>query len=368
MISFNLILPELNDFITAMGGAHQKGLIITLFTISAAISRPFSGKLADTIGRKKVIILGVIMAFIVTILYPLFSVVAIFLMFRFLHGFSAGFMPTGATALVTDILPEKRRGQGMGIWGVFISVGMGIGQGLGSIIESEFGMTTLFYTSALTAVAALIMILFLKETLPNPVKFKWSLLKISWKDVFDPHVLPAAIVMFLSAAASGLALMITPDISGYLHIENKGWFFIFYVFSTIFVRLFASSVSDNIGRRKTLLFGVFLIVVSMIMVATANSIFYYTAAAIVFGLATGVTSPTIFAWMADLSHPERRGIGAGTLFIALELGIMAGAASSLLTYNNTFESIKYAFIPVITMSVLAILYLFWHLKYRQSVT
>ncbi len=106
----------------------------------------------------------------------------------------------------------------------------------------------------------------------------------------------------------------------------------------------------------------------MTMVATANSIFYYTAAAIVFGLATGVTSPTIFAWMADLSHPERRGIGAGTLFIALELGIMAGAASSLLTYNNTFESIKYAFIPVIAMSVLAMIYLFWHLKYRQSVT
>ena len=368
MISFNLILPELNEFISAMGGAHQKGLIITLFTISAAVSRPFSGKLADTIGRKKVIIFGVIIAFAVTILYPLFSIVAVFLTLRFMHGFSAGFMPTGATALVTDILPDHKRGQGMGIWGVFISIGMGIGQGLGSTIGTTFGMTTLFFCSALTAVLALIMIFFLKETLPHPVRFKWSLLKITWKDVVDPHVFPAAIVMFLSAAASGLALVITPDISGYLKIENKGWFFMFYVFATIFVRLFASGISDKIGRRKTLIFGIILIVISMIMVATSTTLYFYTASAIVFGLATGITSPAIFAWMADLSHPERRGIGAGTLFIALELGIMAGAASSLLTYDNTFQSIAYAFIPVTGLSVVAILYLLWHLKFRESVT
>ena len=55
MISFNLIMPQLNDFITELGGATYKGLIITFFTIAAALSRPFSGKLADLIGRKKVV-------------------------------------------------------------------------------------------------------------------------------------------------------------------------------------------------------------------------------------------------------------------------------------------------------------------------
>ena len=65
MTSFNLILPELNDFISSLGGADKKGLVITLFTISAAISRPFSGKLTDTIGRKKVIYLGIIFSIII---------------------------------------------------------------------------------------------------------------------------------------------------------------------------------------------------------------------------------------------------------------------------------------------------------------
>ena len=41
MSSFNLIIPELNNYISILDGADKKGLIITLFTISAAISRPF---------------------------------------------------------------------------------------------------------------------------------------------------------------------------------------------------------------------------------------------------------------------------------------------------------------------------------------
>ena len=70
MTSFNLILPELNSFITELGGADKKGLIITLFTISAAISRPFSGKLTDTIGRKKVIYFGIFSSMLISWIYP----------------------------------------------------------------------------------------------------------------------------------------------------------------------------------------------------------------------------------------------------------------------------------------------------------
>ena len=77
--SFNLILPELNDFISSLGGADKKGLIITLFTISAAISRPFSGKLSDTIGRKKVIYIGIIFSLIISLMYPLCYSVLFFL-------------------------------------------------------------------------------------------------------------------------------------------------------------------------------------------------------------------------------------------------------------------------------------------------
>jgi len=357
MTSFNLILPELNNYISILDGADKKGLIITLFTISAAISRPFSGKLSDTIGRKKVINLGIICSFFVMLIYPFSYSVLFFLILRFLHGFSAGFAPTGATALLTDLIPEKSRGHAMGIWGTFISLGIGVGQTLGSWIYLSFGFTILFLIGALFSLIAFILVFWIKETLVNQQKFNFKLLRISWKDVFEPNVLPAAFVMLLSAMCSGMIFVLTPDLSTYLGISNKGFFFGIYVIATILIRLLTSSLSDRIGREKTLLIGCFILVISMLLVGTSNSIVSYIFAAIIFGIATGITSPTMFAWTADLSHEDRRGVGAGTMFIALEFGIMFGALLTLVSYDSTKSTIFITFLIGAIMATIACIYL-----------
>ena len=110
MTSFNPILPELNSFITDLE-VDKKGLIITLFTISAAyshfeINRYYCRK--SNLSR-----------YYFFNVHPLdlsiflFSIV--FLTLRFLHGFSAD-LPHSSTALLTDIIPAEKRGQAMGIW------------------------------------------------------------------------------------------------------------------------------------------------------------------------------------------------------------------------------------------------------------
>ncbi len=53
-----MIIPELPSYLTKLGGGEYKGLIISLFTLTAMISRPFSGKLTDKIGRIPVMVLG----------------------------------------------------------------------------------------------------------------------------------------------------------------------------------------------------------------------------------------------------------------------------------------------------------------------
>ena len=368
MTSFNLILPELNNYISILDGADKKGLIITLFTISAAISRPFSGKLADTIGRKKVIYLGIICSFLVLLIYPFSFSVFFFLTLRFLHGFSAGFAPTGATALLTDLIPEKSRGHAMGIWGTFISLGIGVGQTLGSWIYLSFGFTILFLIGALFSLIAFILVFWIKETLVNQQKFNFKLLRISWKDVFEPNVLPAAFVMLLSAMCSGMIFVLTPDLSTYLGISNKGFFFGIYVIATILIRLLTSSLSDRIGREKTLLIGCFILVISMLLVGTSNSIVSYIFAAIIFGIATGITSPTMFAWTADLSHEDRRGVGAGTMFIALEFGIMFGALLTLVSYDSTKSTIFITFLIGAIMATIACIYLIVIIARKQKVS
>lgn len=370
LASFNLILPELNTFITQLGSPESKGLIYTFFAASALISRPFSGKLSDTIGRKRVMYSGVFLSIVVCLLYPLSHSVFFFLGLRFVHGIGAGFTPTGATALITDILPADRRGRGMGIWGTFISLGIGVGQSLGSPIANAFGLNSIFIFASLFSVVSAILLYFVRETLPqeNKEKFRFGLLKLKITDIVEPAVWPCALVMFLSAISSGIIFTITPDISEYLNIDNKGWFFMFYSISTIIVRLFSGGLSDNIGRRKTLLIGMSLLFIAMLMIGFARTWEVYTLAAIVFGLSTGISSPTIFSWTADLSLSHRRGIGSGTMFIALEGGFMVGPISTLFTYDSTWSTVPLAFGFGALLALVAGIYLVWHLKYSTSAT
>ena len=149
--SFNMMIPELPAYLTSLGGGEHKGLIIALFTITAGISRPFSGKLADSIGRIPVMYIGVIACVVCGVLYPVLAFVNGFLLLRFLHGFSTGFKPTGTSAYVADIVPMHRRGEAMGILGICFSLGMSASPPLGSWLAQMWGINALFYASSIMA-------------------------------------------------------------------------------------------------------------------------------------------------------------------------------------------------------------------------
>jgi MFS family permease len=115
-MSFNLLLPELPDHLTRLGGGEYKGFIIALFTLTAGLSRPFSGKLADTVGRIPVMVFGSLVCFVCGFFYPFALTVAGFMGLRLLHGFSTGFKPTGTAAFIADIVPMERRGEAWVCW------------------------------------------------------------------------------------------------------------------------------------------------------------------------------------------------------------------------------------------------------------
>ena len=82
--SYNMLIPELPNYLSGLGGADYKGLIIALFTLTAGLSRPFSGKLTDTIGRKPVLIFGAIICVITGVFYPILTSISGFLFLRLL--------------------------------------------------------------------------------------------------------------------------------------------------------------------------------------------------------------------------------------------------------------------------------------------
>lgn len=356
--SFTLIIPELPDYITSLGGEDYKGFTIGLFTISAGLSRPISGKLADLIGRRPVMIFGGMVCVVVSFLYPLFSAVFGFLLLRFIHGMSTGFMPTGTVAYIADIVPPDRRGEAMGLVGVMNNVGLMSGNALSTDITSHIGLNNLFLLSGFIAVLSIAIILWMKETLPNPQSLSLSSFKIKLNDVMDKRAKDPAIVMLLSVTVFGTIITLIPDYSVGLGIYNKGLFVSIMTVSTVLVRLFTSRYSDKYGRITSCKIGVSLYLVGCLLL-TVQDVSYFYAGAVVCGCASGVNTPSIFAWVVDLAKGHNVGRAVATLFIALEAGITIGAFSSAYIYGNVFSNFTHVFLFLFGIILCALGYLFW---------
>lgn len=355
--SFNLIIPELPDYLTSLGGGDHKGLIIPLFTLMAGFSRPFSGKLTDTIGRIPVIIYGVFVCIIAGFIYPILTTVAGFFMLRLIHGMSTGFSPTATSAYISDISPVHRRGEAMGILGVFGSLGMATGPAIGSLVAISFGYNWMFISSSLLALLSIIVVMRMPETLLIKERFRWSLLNIRWKDVFEPKVFPSAATMLLTTFSFGTILTVIPDLSKHLGLENKGLFFTVFTVSSLLVRIFAGKMSDRYGRLPILLIGCLINSLTMIMIGSATQLWVFYTGAFIFGIASGLTFPTVFAWTVDLSIEKYRGRALATMFIAMEAGIGLGGVVAGYSYNNNPDNFIISFSASAILAFITFVYL-----------
>jgi MFS family permease len=358
--SFQMLLPELPDYLTSLGGAEHKGLILALFTLTAGVSRPFSGKLTDTIGRVPIMVFGSLVCVVCSALYPLMMTVSGFLLLRLVHGFSTGFKPTATSAYVADIVPILRRGEAMSMVGMSASIGMSIAPVFGSEITKVVGINGLFaFSSVLALLSVVILIKNMEETLPNTQPFSFNLLKIKRDEIFEPKALPTFIAQFFVAFASGAVLTLSPDLSKHLGIANKGLFFGVFTFSSLIVRLVAGRVSDKRGRVYVLKWSSLAMAASMFLTAWAYDFTTFMLAAIVYGFSWGLHTPTLQAWAVDLVSDEARGRGLATMYIALEAGIGIGAYISQALYQNDIAKIDTPFYLSGALSLVALGYLFW---------
>jgi len=135
---------------------------------------------------------------------------------------------------------------------------------------------------------------------------------------------------------------------------------------SIVTRLFSGKASDRYGRETLLLIGTFSLTLSTLILAVTNSQASFFLGGIVFGISTGINSPTLFAWTVDLANPEKRGKAIATMFIALEIGILLGAVISAEIYANQSERFSYAFGSGTILALSAFLYLWRRRTKRKS--
>ena len=357
--SFSMIIPELPQHLSNMGGDAYKGLIISLFTLSAGISRPFSGKLADTVGRMPLMIFGTLVCVVCSFLYPFLTTIFGFLLLRFFHGFSTGFKPTAATAYIADIVPISRRGEAMGIMGVSFNIGASMFPPIGSYLTLQIGINAMFYVSSFLALISILILMGLKETLPNTQRFSPALLKLKPKDIIEPQALPIAFVTAFVYMVFGVLLTISPDQSEYLGLENKGLLFTSLTLFTLVSRLVAGRLSDKYGRIPIIKVSLTCLVLSLIYMGMADSATHLLLASGAIGFSTGIASPAIFAWVIDIAPEDRRGRYMATVYIALEFGIGAGALYSAWIYNNNPANYGMAFYLTALFTFITTLYIMY---------
>lgn len=355
--SFNMIIPELPSYLTSLGGGEYKGLIISLFTITAMLSRPFSGKLADSVGRVPIMMVGSIVCFICSAIYPILTGVLGFFLLRLIHGFSTGFTPTGQTAYLSDLVPIKRRGEAMGFLGTAGTIGMAGGPALGGAITNNFSQETMFYCSSLFAMSSILILVGIKETLSSKKRFNPQMLKVKRQDMFEPRVLTPCLIMVLCAFSFGAVYTVIPDFGEFVGIRNKGLLFTYFTIGSLLVRLLGGKASDYYGRAQVLKMSTVLLTIAMVIIGTAESSFVLIVGVSVYGLAHGITSPTLLAWASDLSDNEHKGRGLASLYIFMEMGIGLGAFISGFIYGNDSSNFIITFLACALLSASAFIYL-----------
>ncbi len=158
-LGLTLILPVLPLFVTDEIGApaYWVGTATLFVTLTAVASRLPSGTLSDRHGRRKLMLIGVLVGVAANLLYSVTHSLPPFLVGRLLSGVSIGLFTTANKALIADLAPPSRRGEALGMSNAAFSIAMIASPLLGEGVKNALGFREVFLTSAaLSALSALI--------------------------------------------------------------------------------------------------------------------------------------------------------------------------------------------------------------------
>ena len=362
--AFYVLTPLLPLYLSEHFGATKDviGLVLSGYTITALVLRPFSGYFVDSFPRKTVLMISFGLFAIFFAGYLAASTLLLFLIVRTLHGGPFGALTVSNSTVAIDVLPSSRRTEGIGYYGLSNNLSMAIAPTVGVFVyKYTHSFELLFWIALIVAVCGWMVdatvTLPEKETVRNKQKLSW-----------DRFFLVQGWLIGLNMVAFGFSFGV---LSNYLAIYGKevmgitggtGTYFMLCSIGLILSRLQGGRalrkgrLTHNAGSGMVIsLVGYTLFILMPTLASLFNgecsmfnvqwSMFLgFYGSALLIGLGNGHMWPAFQNMTINVAKNSQRGTANSTILISWDIGmglgiLLGGVISELLGYSAAFWTV-----------------------------
>lgn len=344
---FWLLIPVLPFYLSEVFGAGNSaiGIILSCYTVAALCIRPFSGYFLDTFARKPLYLLAYFIFMSMFAGYIIAGSLALFILFRIIHGVSFGMVTVGGNTVVIDIMPSSRRGEGLGYYGLSNNIAMAVGPMSGLFLhDAGMSYTTIFCCSLGSCIAGFLCASLVKTPYKPPVKRE----PISLDRFILLKGIPAGISLLLLSIPYGMTTNYVAMYAKEIGIDvTTGFFFTFMAVGMAISRIFSGRIVDKGKVTQVISAGLYLVVFSFFLLSAcvyiiswnvlACGIIFFTVAFLL-GVGFGTMFPAYNTLFVNLAPNSQRGTATSTYLTSWDVGIGIGMlAGGYIAEVSTFD-------------------------------
>ena len=335
------IIPQLAELEFGLSSKSAILSFIVAFGITKAIANYFTGRLANKIGRRNLLIIGWLVAFPIPILLIYASNWAWIVGANVLLGISQGLTWSSTVVMKMDLVGEKQRGLAMGINEFAGYLAVGIVAFLTGYIAQHYGIRPYpFYIGiAMVVFGFLITLFWIKDTHTFvSAEAKTSNIVTSdnvfWNTTFTDKTLSAVTQAGLvNNLNDGMIWGLLPVFLLQLNFNNQNIGIITAIYPTVWGigQLFTGKLSDIFSKKKMLFWGMFLQGIAIVLLPMLHAFTSLALISAFLGIGTALVYPTFLSTIAQVTNPSQRAESIGTFRLWRDLGYALGALISGIT-------------------------------------
>jgi MFS family permease len=339
----------------------QAGLATGIFIIATLIGRLFIGRGINSIGYKRTLLIGTCLFALSSFLYFIQLNIWFFLVVRFLHGLTLGIAGTATGTIVAQVIPNSRKGEGIGYYSMSSTLATAIGPFIGLLLSQHVSFLIVFGLCTLLGIIAFITSFFIQVTEPEEVKKAEKDVKgFKLSNFIEPKAIPISFIMLIAALCySGVLSFMNFYAQEIGLMEASSFFFFVYSIAILCSRPFSGRLLDVKGPNYVMYPAFILFSIGLIVLSAAHNSFVLLFSGVLIGLGYGNMQSCIQAVAVKVTTIHRMGLATSTFFIFLDAGLgfgpyLLGFIEPYTTYSQLYFSLSFVVLATV------ILYFFLH--------